>query len=471
MDLVVKVQGVARPNRAQLAAHNLPIAIDWITVEYIRTASRLCRSKATMELIAARDLSNRPLQAPLRLRRGLVVGLHHLPGCRPCHVPRPPQALTWEENEDVEISDLPESTPCFSNPPVPQTVAGPGPRSEAEAQTEPLPRMHPLLSPLAHRLRRALPMMAAALALSRDGPISWQIGSPTLPGQTRGLHAVAMAVDEAICLKTRDLNHDDLCGIRPTPMNGNVIVNASASGTETVTVTETVTTGTAANANASVNGSGIGIENETAAETTKEQPAATADAKSALENTTASEAVEATPSPREKSSDGEAAVARATIPVVGSAASETTEAIWRPAAAMNMKVVSDPRHLWGLLRPRRRLLRRRFPVAVARKTSADGVVDGSVSVSGIVIGDGSVTITVMAVVVVAVVEEVIASADARVRMEEHKVKVVVKEEVVEEECGWEVRANALDGECKHICLLLYYVQYTERVFIHIYSST
>lgn len=460
MDRVVKVQGVVRPNRAQLAARNLPIATDWITVEYIRTALRLCKSKATMELIAARDLSNRPLQAPLRLRRGLVVGLHHQPGCRPCHVPRPPQALTWEENEDVEISDLPESTPCFSNPPAPQTVAGPGLRSEAEAQTGPLPRMHRLLSLLARRLHQALPMMAAALALlSRDGPISWQIGSPTLPGQTRGLRAVAMAVDEAICLKTRDLNHDDLCGIRPAPMNGNVIVNASASGTETVTVT----TGTAANANASGIGSGIGSENETAAETTKEQPAATADAKSALENTTASEAVEATPSPREKSSGGEAAAARATIPVVGSAASETTEVIWRPAAAMNMKVVSDPRQLWGLLRPRRPL-RRRFPVA--RKTSADGAVDGSVSVSGIVIGDGSVTITVMAVV-----EEVIASADARERMEEHKVKVVVKEEVVEEECGWEVRASALDGECKHICLLLYYVRYTERVFIHIYSST
>ena len=303
-------------------------------------------------------------------------------------------------------------------------------------------------------------MMAATLQLlSRDGPISWQIGSQALPGQTKGIHAAAMAVDEAICLKTRQLSHGDHCGILPAPMNVNgiAIVNASANGTETGSVIET---GTAANV--SVNG--IESANGNAAEMMKEQHAVAVDEENAHENMSGSEAAEVTLSHREKYCDGqEAAEAHVTKPAVGSAASETTEVIWRPAAAMNMKVVSDPRQLWGLLRPRRPL-RRRFPVA--RKTSADGVVDGSVSVSGIVIGDGSVTITVMAVV-----EEVIASADARERMEEHKVKVVVKEEVVEEECGWEVRASALDGECKHICLLLYYVRYTERVFIHIYSST
>lgn len=139
VDRVAKVQGVARPNRPRLEARSLLAAIGWITVGSIRTASRLCRSKAMMGLMAARELSNHHLQGPLPLRRDLVVDLHHLPAHRPCRVERPLRALALEVNEDVEISGLPELTPCFSNPQAPQTLAGLEQRSEAEAQTGPLP--------------------------------------------------------------------------------------------------------------------------------------------------------------------------------------------------------------------------------------------------------------------------------------------------------------------------------------------
>ena len=146
-------------------------------------------------------------------------------------------------------------------------------------------------------------MMAATLQLlSRDGPISWQIGSQALPGQTKGIHAAAMAVDEAICLKTRQLSHGDHCGILPAPMNVNVIaiVNASANGTETGSVIET---GTAANV--SVNG--IESANGNAAEMMKEQHAVAVDEENAHENMSGSEAAEVTLSHREKYCDGQEA--------------------------------------------------------------------------------------------------------------------------------------------------------------------
>ena len=274
-------------------------------------------------------------------------------------------------------------------------------------------------------------MMAATLQLlSRDGPISWQIGSQALPGQTKGIHAAAMAVDEAICLKTRQLSHGDHCGILPAPMNVNVIaiVNASANGTETGSVIET---GTAANV--SVNG--IESANGNAAEMMKEQHAVAVDEENAHENMSGSEAAEVTLSHREKYCDGqEAAEAHVTKPAVGSAASETREATRRRAAALSMKAVSGLRRPWGLYRLRR--LHRRLSQAVL-KTNDDGAVavSANASATGIEHGNETTTETVAAVAV----EQVIASVDAPETTEEHMVRVVVvaeeEEEEEEEECG------------------------------------
>lgn len=269
-------------------------------------------------------------------------------------------------------------------------------------------------------------MMAAILQLlSRDGPTSWPIGSLALPGQTKGIHAAAMAVDEAICLKTRQLSHGDHCEILPAPMsvNGIAIVNASANGTETGSVIET---GTAANV--SVNG--IESANGNAAEMMKEQHAVAVDEENAHENMSGSEAAAVTLSPREKYCDGQAAEAHGTKPAVGSAASETREATRRLAAAMSMKAVSGLRRPWGLRRLRR--LHRR-PSQAVLKTNDDGAVAVSANASATGIEHGNETTTEMAAAVA--VEEVIASVDAPETTEEHMEKVVVVAEEEEEECG------------------------------------